>query len=59
MRAKRPGPGRPPGKRYELNLNLPISGEMMEAVDKALKPDQKRVQFIRDAIAQLLRRTKS
>ena len=43
--------GRPPGKVYDFNVNLPLAREMVRLIEGALKPKQSRCEFIRRAIA--------
>ncbi len=47
----RRGPGRP--RQYSVRILLPLSAEMLAAIDAARAPGQTRVDYIRAAIGQL------
>ena len=46
--------GRPPGKVYDFNVNLPLAREMVRLIEGALKPKQSRCEFIRRATARAI-----
>jgi hypothetical protein len=46
--------GRPPGKIFDFNINLPLTKEMVRLVEGALLPKQSRCEFIRRAIDKAL-----
>jgi hypothetical protein len=49
--------GRPLGKTYDFNINLPVTKEVVRLMEGALLPKQSRTAFIRKAIDQALNRS--
>jgi hypothetical protein len=46
----------PPRKRFDTNLNLPVPSALIARVDAVLEENELRVEFIRRAIEEAVRR---